>query len=208
MKILDTLGKTKKAIGGIIAILLVCALIFFAGMHFGGRESEPTITSTALTQQLQEVNELVTMDYNYTKVGKFENSLQINGWDIPLTSKSFLLTYSGKLSAGIDMSKAEVDVHDQVITVRIPEVEIFSNVIDEKSIEVYDETKNIFNPISIKDYTTFATQQKDKVEEEAIENGFLSEAATKAQSAIRKFLEMIPELKEHYTIEVQFLESE
>lgn len=208
MKILDTLGKTKKAIGGIIAILLVCALIFYAGMHFGGRESEPTITSTALTQQLQEVNELVTMDYNYTKVGKFENSLQINGWDIPLTSKSFLLTYSGKLSAGIDMSKAEVDVHDQVITVRIPEVEIFSNVIDEKSIEVYDETKNIFNPISIKDYTTFATQQKDKVEEEAIENGFLSEAATKAQSAIRKFLEMIPELKEHYTIEVQFLESE
>lgn len=208
MKILDTLGKTKKAIGGIIAILLVCALIFFAGMHLGGRESEATITSTALTQQLQEVNELVTMDYNYTKVGKFENSLQINGWDIPLTSKSFLLTYSGKLSAGIDMSKAEVDVHDQVITVRIPEVEIFSNVIDEKSIEVYDETKNIFNPISMKDYTTFATQQKDKVEEEAIENGFLSEAATKAQSAIRKFLEMIPELKEHYTIEVQFLESE
>lgn len=208
MKILDTLGKTKKAIGGVIAILLVCALIFFAGMHFGGKESEPTITSTALTQQLQEVNELVTMDYNYTKVGKFENSLQINGWDIPLTSKSFLLTYSGKLSAGIDMSKASVEVKDKVIVVKIPEVTIFSNVIDEKSIEVYDETKNIFNPISITDYTTFATQQKDRVEEEAIENGFLSEAATKAQSAIRKFLEMIPELKEKYTIEVQFLESE
>lgn len=208
MKILDTLGKTKKAIGGVVAILLVCALIFFAGMRFGGKESEPTITSTALTQQLQEVNELVTMDYNYTKVGKFENSLQINGWDIPLTSKSFLLTYSGKLSAGIDMSKASVEVKDKVIIVKIPEVTIFSNVIDEKSIEVYDETKNIFNPISITDYTTFATQQKDRVEEEAIENGFLSEAATKAQSAIRKFLEMIPELKEKYTIEVQFLESE
>ena len=37
MKILDTLGKTKKAIGGIVAIAIVCALIFFAGMHFGGK---------------------------------------------------------------------------------------------------------------------------------------------------------------------------
>ena len=208
MKVLDTLGKTKKAIGGVVAILVVCALIFFAVMHFGGKESEPVITSTALTQQLQEVNELVSMEYNYTKVGKFENSLQINGWDIPLTSKSFLLTYSGKLSAGIDMSKASVAVKNKVITVSIPEVEIFSNVIDEKSIEVYDETKNIFNPISVNDYKSFATQQKDKVEDEAIENGFLSEAATKAQSAIRKFLEMVPDIKNNYSIEVTFQKSE
>lgn len=208
MKLLDTLGKTKKAIGGVVAILLVCVLIFFAGMQFGGGNGEPTITSTALTQQLQEVNELVTMEYNYTKVGKFENSLQLNGWDIPLTTKSFLLTYSGKLSAGVDMSQASVEVSNQKILIQIPEVSIISNVIDEKSIEVYDETKNIFNPISIKDYTTFATQQKDKVEEEAMENGFLSEAATKAQAAIRKFLEMIPEIKENYTIEIKFLESQ
>lgn len=208
MKLLDTLGKTKKAIGGVVAILLVCVLIFFAGMHFGGKESEPVITSTALTQQLQEVNELVSMEYHYTKVGKFENSLQINGWNIPLTTKSFLLTYSGKLSAGIDLSKAYVSVKDKVITVQIPEVEIFANIIDEKSIEVYDESKNIFNPISVNDYKTFATQQKDLVEEEAIENGFLSEAATKAQSAIRKFLQMVPEVKDQYTIEVVFQESE
>ena len=107
-------------------------------LHFGGKSGEPTITSTALTQQLQEVNDLVTMEYNYTKVGKFENSLQLNGWDIPLTTKSFLLTYSGKLSAGVDMSKAEVNVKDHTISVKIPEVAIFSNVIDEKSIEVYE----------------------------------------------------------------------
>uniref|UniRef100_UPI003A4DA555 DUF4230 domain-containing protein n=1 Tax=[Eubacterium] hominis TaxID=2764325 RepID=UPI003A4DA555 len=84
----------------------------------------------------------------------------------------------------------------------------FANIIDEKSIEVYDESKNIFNPISVNDYKTFATQQKDLVEEEAIENGFLSEAATKAQSAIRKFLQMVPEVKDQYTIEVVFQESE
>lgn len=207
MKVLDTLGKTKKAIGGVVALLLVAALIFFAGTRYAGSSKEPVITSTALTQQLQEVNELATMQYNYSKVGKFENSLTLNGWDIPLTKKSFLLTYSGQLKAGIQMEDIQVEVKDKKITVLLPEVKILSNVIDEKSIEVYDESKNIFNPISIEDYTAFATQQKDKVAEESIENGLLSEAATKAQSAIRKFLNMVPEIKENYQIEVKFQEN-
>lgn len=204
MKILDTLGKTKKAIGGVIAILLVCVVIFFAGAFFGNRQSEPVITSTALTQQLQEVNDLAVLEYNYTKVGKFENSLTLNGWNIPLTKKSFLLTYAGKLTAGVSMEDAQVNVNNSTITVTLPEVEILSNVIDENSIEVYDETKNIFNPISIEDYTAFATQQKAAVEEEAIENGLLSETATKTQSAIQKFLNMIPDIQENYEIKVQF----
>lgn len=204
MKILDTLGKTKKAIGGVIAILLVCVVIFFAGAFFGNRQSEPVITSTALTHQLQEVNDLAVLEYNYTKVGKFENSLTLNGWNIPLTKKSFLLTYAGKLTAGVSMEDAQVNVNNSTITVTLPEVEILSNVIDENSIEVYDETKNIFNPISIEDYTAFATQQKAAVEEEAIENGLLSEAATKTQSAIQKFLNMIPDIQENYEIKVQF----
>lgn len=160
MKILDTLGKTKKAIGGVVAICILAAVIFFAGTVFGGKQSEPKITSTALTQQLQEVNDLAVMEYNYTKVGKFENSLTLNGWNIPLTKKSFLLTYAGQLKAGVRMDQAEVDVKGKTITVLLPEVEILSNIIDEKSIEVYDETKNIFNPISIEDYTAFATQQR------------------------------------------------
>ena len=94
MKILDTLGKTKKAIGGIIAILLVALLIFYAGTRFAS-SSEPKISSTGLSQQLQEIEELATMSYNYTKVGKFSNNLTFNGWDIPLTQKSFLITYDG-----------------------------------------------------------------------------------------------------------------
>ncbi|WP_418560439.1 DUF4230 domain-containing protein, partial [Longicatena caecimuris] len=180
------------------------ALIFFAGMKFADRNSEPEISSTALAQQLQEVNELAVLDYNYTKVGKFENSLKLNGWSIPLTKKSFLLTYAGRIQAGVDMSAMEVNMKGKKILVSLPEVRILNNVLDEKSIEVYDETKNIFNPISINDYKTFAAKQKERVEDEAIENGLLSEAATKAQSTIRKFLQMIPEIKDDYTIEVTF----
>ena len=204
MKLGESIRNTKKTITSILFLMLIIALIFFAGMKFADRNSEPEISSTALAQQLQEVNELAVLDYNYTKVGKFENSLKLNGWSIPLTKKSFLLTYAGRIQAGVDMSAMEVNVKGKKILVTLPEVRILNNVLDEKSIEVYDETKNIFNPISINDYKTFATKQKERVEDEAIENGLLSEAATKAQSTIRKFLQMIPDIKDDYTIEVTF----
>lgn len=207
LKILDTLGKTKKAIGGVIAILLVAALIFYAGTRFASSSSEPKITATGLTQQLQEIEELATMSYNYTKVGKFSNNLTFNGWDIPLTQKSFLITYDGKLKAGVKMDKAEIKIENNDIIVSIPEIEILSNEIDESSIEVYDETKNVFNPISVNDYAAFATKQKDAVAEEAIENGLLSEAATKMQNTIKKYLNALPGIEGSYEIKVQFLDS-
>ena len=208
MKILDALGKTKKAIGGIVAILLVAILIFYAGTRFASGSDEPKITATGLTQQLQEIEELATMSYNYTKVGKFSDNLKFNGWDIPLTQKSFLITYNGKLKAGIKMDKIQTSIENNTIVVSIPEIEILSNEIDENSIEVYDETKNVFNPISISDYTAFAKKQKETVAEEAIENGLLSEAATKTQSTIKKYLNAIPGISDSYEIEVKFLESD
>ncbi|WRK53352.1 DUF4230 domain-containing protein [Coprobacillaceae bacterium CR2/5/TPMF4] len=58
------------------------------------------------------------------------------------------------------MDKIKVDVSNDNITVSIPDIEILSNEIDESSIEVYDESRNIFNPISVNDYATFATSQK------------------------------------------------
>lgn len=207
MEILETLGKTKKAIGGIIAIFLVALLIFYAGTRFASGSDQPRISSTGLTQQLQEIEELATLSYNYTKVGEFSDNLTFNGWDIPLTQKSFLITYDGKLKAGVKMDKIEVAINNNIITVSIPEIEILSNEIDESSIEVYDETKNVFNPISVNDYTTFAKKQKEAVAEEAIENGLLSEAATKTQSTIKKYLNAIPGIDGNYEIKVKFLET-
>lgn len=208
MKLLDNLAKTKKAIGGVIAIILFVLVIFYAGVFYAGRSSEPKITATTILNQLKETNELTTMEYHYTKVGEFENSLQLNGWDIPLTKKRFLLTYNGVIKAGVDMNKAEVKTEDHVITILLPEITITSNVIDESSIEVYDESRNIFNPIKIEDYTVFATQQKQLIEEEAVENGLYSQAATKAQDVITKLLQMIPEIADEYTINIQFQESQ
>ena len=197
----------KKTITSIIFLFIFGVGIYFIGVMSANRNSEPTITSTSISQQLVEIQKLSVLEYNYTKVGKFENSLTLNGWSIPLTKKSFLLTYSGKLQAGVNLQDAKVSINDHTIIISLPEVQILENTLDENSIEVYDESKNIFNPISVSDYTNFATKQKTEAEEEAIEIGFLSEAATKAQSVIKSFLQLIPEVKEQYDIKIEFIKQ-
>lgn len=207
MKIGEKMQDTKKFIVNLIIILIIGVVIFWFGTIMGGKSNEPVITDTTLYTQLKNISELSVLEYNYSKVGKFENSLSLNGWDIPLTTKSFLLTYSGQLKAGVNMEKATVSIKDNTILIELPQVEILSNIIDEKSIEVYDETHNIFNQISINDYTKFASQQKSKVEDEAVENGILSEAATRVDHTITNMFQSIPEIKDKYTIKISFQEE-
>lgn len=204
MKIGERLQDTRKFIINIILLLLIGAIVFWMGTIYSSKGSEPKITDSSLYSQLNEISELSVLEYRYSKVGKFENSLTLNGWEIPLTQKSFLLTYSGSLKVGIDMKDVNINIKGKTIYITLPEVTIIANTIDEKSIEVYDETHNIFNPISISDYKAFATQQKNKVEEEAIENGIFNESATKAEQNIRSFLKAFPEIDNDYKIEISF----
>lgn len=156
--------KNKFSLRSIIVIIVLVIVVFMGGMYFGGRSTpaKEEITSTALTQKIRDINELAVSEYDYTKVGKFSNSLKFNGWTVPLTQKSFLITYEGKLKAGVDLSDVQIEKTDNKIIVKTSAVKILSNEIDENSIKVYDETKNIFNQISITDYKTFAERTEEE----------------------------------------------
>ncbi len=194
--------KTK-----LILVLLLCAVVagaFFLGAVTGGRESEPVITSDLLSQELLGVQELVSVEYHYTNMGKFENQVDFYGWKVPFTTKSFLISYDGVVKAGVDLSAADVKVNEaaKTVTVTLPEGAIVSHEIPEDSIQVFDETKNIFNPITIEDYTSFTQDQKASVEEEAVANGLLDSAKEKAQVAVESLLGMVPGM-EAYTLTVK-----
>ena len=47
MKLGESIRNTKKTITSILFLMLIIALIFFAGMKFADRNSEPEISSTA-----------------------------------------------------------------------------------------------------------------------------------------------------------------
>lgn len=208
MAVSDIRRKFTRGIKGKPFFMLVLVLVLltgiFLGARLGGREDKPVITGEVLGQQLCSVQELVAVEYHYTNMGKFENQVDFYGWQVPFTTKRFIVAYDGVIHAGVDLSKAKIQVNASAkrITVTLPESEILSHEIREDSIEVFDETKNIFNHITIEDFTGFTQEQKDVVAQKAIDNGLLETASEKACSAIEAFLTPLPGMEE-YTLVVR-----
>lgn len=189
----------------ILFILIFILIAFISGIFFANKQTEPEITSTLIQNRIEQASDLVTTKYHYTKVGKFENSLNLNGWSIPLTNKYFILTFEGEIQLGIDLSKANIEISDFTIHVTVDKPTVISNSIDESSIEVYDETKNIFNPISVSDYKAFAVEQKEKALSEAKKKGLMKTAQKNTEKSIKQIISIIPDTDD-YNIEVTFKE--
>lgn len=199
--------QISQTLKNIIVIVVIAVVFFFVGKIWPSGEEPTAITSDLLSQQIQGISELASVEYNYTNMGKYENQATFYGWKVPFTTKSFILSYDGKIKAGIDMSLVEVHMSGKNINISIPEAKILSHEIDEKSIEVFDETKNIFNQISITDYNQFASDQKESMENKAKEKGLLEEAQNKAQETIKTFVESMYSSDDEYKIEIKMAES-
>lgn len=186
----------------ILFIVLIAGVFFLVGKFWPSNENPTKMSSDLLSQQIKNISELSTLEYNYTNMGKFENQSTFYGWKVPFTTKSFIVSYDGKVKAGIDMSKVNVSIKGKTIEITVPKAQLLSHEIDEKSIEVFDETKNIFNQISISDYHQFTIDEKEKVENDLKEKGFIEEAQSKVESVLKTFIQSSYQLDDDYTIQV------
>jgi len=185
-------------IGVLAGILLVTALYFIPSLK---KEEEKTISSAEITERIKGISELASLSYEYTNVGKFENSIQVFGYDLPLTKKSFILTYSGKVKMGVDLSKVSVMINGKKIIIKLPAAEVLSNEIYQDSFEIYDESTSLFNSFKLEDYSTFEANEKVKVLDRIEKNGYLKEAKERAAECIRELLEDL--LDEDYELVIQ-----
>lgn len=175
-------------------------------------DGEQVVTSTALANSFNEIAEIAVEEYNFTNVGKFtEDNKKLLGVSLPFTDKSFLLTYSGTVKAGIrDLTAVTVDINDtdRTVTVSVPEVEVLEAWLDPSSIEVYDESFSPLNQLEITDITEFQAGEIDKAVETAVANGLLDTATTRAEdlitSHVSTFLANTPSAD--YTITVTWVE--
>ncbi len=195
----------NQTLKNIIAIVIIALVFFFVGKLWPSGEEPTKMTSDLLSQQIQNISELAVVEYNYTNMGKFENQATFYGWKVPFTTKSFIISYDGKIKVGIDMSLVEVKIKGKNISVSVPEAKILSHEIDEKSIEIFDETKNIFNQISITDYNQFAIDQKDKMETNVKEKGIIKESQEKTEKVITSFIKSSYQLSDDYKIKFQIV---
>ena len=139
-------------------------------------------------------------------MGQFERGSDFYGIRIPFTTSRFIVSYSGVITAGVDLSQAQVEVTDEQVTVTLPAAQILSHEIDPDSLEVFDETRSIFNPITIEDYSGFQADQQGVMEEKALQAGLLTQAQDQAEAAVTGLL--TPLLDEGQALEVRTAEAE
>ena len=140
-------------------------------------------------EKLKETAELNTGSYLCTTVVTKENSKTIKGWKIPLTRKSFVISYDGTVKAGIkNLTKAEVIPSEGNVVIKLPEIEITDITIDNDSFKIMDESNNIFNSISIGDLNDAQKELKKKMKESAVEKGVLDIAKNNAETLLSEML--------------------
>lgn len=199
------MGLKTKILLTLLALLIAGGAIlaaFLCGLRQAGGNQTPEITSDLLTERLRSVQELVTVSYYYTNMGRFENQMDFYGWKVPFTTKSFIVSYDGVIKAGVDLNRLQVDVSGDTVAVTLPESRITSHEIPEDSLEVFDESDNLFNHITIEDYTSFTRDQKTAMEQRAMDGGLLDRADQEARVVVESLLRLMPGM-DAYTLTVQ-----
>lgn len=218
--------KNKKKISKLkLSILLVTGVgLFILGTRYHdlskdkksiqesvviGENISGNISIEEIESEIENIGELASIEYSYTDAGKFSDAHQIKDFTIPLTTKSFVVRWDGIIKAGIDLSKVNVEVDDssKTIIIHLPKAEILSHTIDNDSLEILDETKNIFNPISVEDVTSFIGESKTYMEDKAVKKGLLDNATNNVKSIIEKQLNLDNNIKSNYTIKFEETEE-
>ncbi|MHB9055747.1 MAG: DUF4230 domain-containing protein [Paludibacteraceae bacterium] len=177
--------KTNYPAWLLLAVVIVLAFMLYRTKNV---QNEQKYDNTVVMEKILYVKELSLVKYNYSGVITYKDYRKFMNFQVPLTEKSFLIRYNGYVKAGIDMQKASVKVKGKEVKVYLPKPNIQETVIDEKSITVYDESMNILNPVSVEDYKKAMIREKNKISQEAVRQGILTESSDQAHKFITSIL--------------------
>lgn len=164
----------------LLAILLVSTNL--------SKDKELGYDSTAVLNRVVPIQELALVKYNYSGVIGYKDFLKILKINVPLTEKSFLLKYNGYIKAGVDFENMKVDVSGKDVHISLPRARILDTLIDEKSIKVYNESMNAFNPLTIGDYNKAIVNEKNTMVNDAISQGILKDATKQAEVVLTSIM--------------------
>lgn len=157
-----------------------------------------------IRSEIQDIGELVSIEYLYTDAGKFEDAAKLFGKEIPFsfTTKSFIAKWDGIIKAGINVDEVTIACDDtkKEIIVHVPDAKIISHELDEESIQTLDEKNGLFNTIKVDDIREFDAISKEAMEQRAIENGLLDRAYENAKTIIYKLIDTGAVAELEYTI--------
>nr|WP_228496277.1 DUF4230 domain-containing protein [Corynebacterium afermentans] len=175
------------ALASVIAVVAIVALVLALTRPALLNWREGEVTSTTIGASLGDIAELSVEEYVFSDVGKFDQEgLEVLGVRVPFTGRNFLVTYDGRVTAGIkDASLIDVHLADDAIEISLPNVEVLESHIDADSVKVYDQTMNPINQLRVEDVTGFIADREADAREKAIASGLLDRAGQHAEELAR-----------------------
>ena len=174
-------------------MIILLIIIMVLGVYAYNKislERQTELLSNTIEEQVTKLVELSTVKYNYTNVVEYDNAIKFKGLNLPLTSKSFLVKYSGYIKAGIDLSTIETRVIDrESIDVSMEKAKIIENVISEEDVYFYNEKESLFNKLNYEDLYTVLIEEKKEMENEVKKKGILNDAEVNGQEILISLLD-------------------
>lgn len=155
---------------------------------------EKVITAEVVSDGLKDLGRLITEEYYFTDVLSYSSDIRFfKLFAIPFTTSSFLVSYDGVVTAGIDFEKIEVtkDEERKIITIALPPAEIMNVDIDPESFVPYSEKTGLGNPISAGDFNDALKELEAGVKEKALDKGILERAEENAKKVVTHFVESL-----------------
>ena len=179
-----------RALSLIVAVLIGMiagpALGRWLGTHAGPLSwlapNEPTVTHDLVLQQVRSVARLVASEATIRDVVTYENTYLGS-------TKRTLIVVTGKVSAGIDLSKgADVQVDDRAkrITVSIPAAEVLG--VEVVGMRTYDERAGLWNPFRPADRDAINAQVRAQLLRAGAESGLVEHANRSAKATLETLL--------------------
>ena len=148
----------------------------------------PTILPDPVTiiNEVRSLARLETIQYSVEKIITAEVGQEIFG---PLFGDRLLFVAHGTVIAGVDLNKLEtsdLNLNGGVLTVRLPDAEIFIAAVDNEKSYVYDRQTGLFTK-GEQDLETLARQAaEEEIYQAALDDGILDQAAVNGEVYLSK----------------------
>ena len=174
----------------VIVIVLVAAFAVRNLRFLTSSTRTPVVTHEIVVERLREVAKLVASELTLRDVITYEQTKLGS-------TKRTLLVATGRVSAGINLSRAQVNVDQtkKVILVTLPPAEIIS--VDVTNVTTYDERAGLWNPFTTDDRDEIRRRIRAQLVTAAEQSGILAHADQGAEKALRDFL-----ARDGYTVRI------
>lgn len=147
-------------------------------------------SAVTIEEKIKEVSELSVLEMDYTAQEDWKGEAKkVFGKEIPLTSKSMQLIFSGIVKAGPNLEEMNIEAGENDISVTLPHSDILSHEIDEDSIQIQYVKNGVFNRVTPKNMNEVRKKAKETKEKEIRDSDFLKQADDKSVEQIKSFLE-------------------